>query len=94
MYKFDLKSGYHHIDIHEHHKLFLGFSWQFGNTTGYFTFSVLPFGLCSSGHIFTKVVRLLVEYWRSLGFPIVIYLDDGLRTGENYELCEKNVRSS
>ena len=89
MYKFDLKSGYHHIDIHEHHQHFLGFSWQFGNKTRYFTFSVLPFGLCSSGNIFTKVVRVLVKYWRSLGFPIVIYLDDGLGTAENYELCEK-----
>ena len=69
--------------------IFLGFSWQFGNKTRYFTFSVLPFGLCSSGHIFTKVVRVLVKYWRSLGFPIVIYLDDGLGTAENYELCEK-----
>ena len=58
-------------------------------TTRYFTFSVLPFGLCSSGHIFTKVVRVLVKYWRSLGFPIVIYLNDGLGTAENYELCEK-----
>jgi hypothetical protein len=44
---------------------------------------------CSSGHIFTKVVRVLVKYWRSLGFPIVIYLDDGLGTAENYELREK-----
>jgi hypothetical protein len=31
MYKFDLKSGYHHIDIHEHHQLFFRFFmavWQ------------------------------------------------------------------
>jgi hypothetical protein len=55
MYKFDLKSGYHHIDIHEHHQHFFGFSWQFGNKTRYFTFSVLPFGLCSRGHIFTFI---------------------------------------
>jgi len=72
---------------------FLGFSRQFGNRTRCFTFSVLPFGLCSSGHIFTKV-RVLVKYWRSLGFPIVVYLDDGWGTAEKYELCEKNVRSS
>ena len=68
---------------------FQDFHGRFGNKTRYFTFSVLPFGLCSSRHIFTKVVRVLVKYWRSLGFPIVIYLDDGLGTTENYELCEK-----
>lgn len=27
MYKFDLKSGYHHIDIHEQHQNILGLSW-------------------------------------------------------------------
>jgi hypothetical protein len=74
MYKFDLKSGYHHIDIHEHHPHFLGFYWQFGNKTKYFTFSVLPFGLCSSGHIFTKVVRVLVKYWKSFFAAELIFI--------------------
>jgi hypothetical protein len=39
--------------------------------------------------IFHTQNYVLVKYWRSLGFPIVIYLDDGLGTAENYELGEK-----
>ena len=30
MYKFDLKSGYHHIDICQPHQQFLGFQWALG----------------------------------------------------------------
>ena len=77
MIKFDLKSGYHHIDIHPDFHKFLGFSWKFGDKTKYFEFNVLPFGLSSAGHIFTKVVRVLVKYWRSRGIPVIVYLDDG-----------------
>ncbi|XP_063416210.1 uncharacterized protein LOC134697851 [Mytilus trossulus] len=86
-FKFDLKSGYHHIEIHPDHQKYLGFSWQYGDTVRYFTFSVLPFGLSSAGHIFTKTVRVLVKYWRSLGFPMVVYLDDGMGTAENFDTC-------
>ena len=28
MFKFDIKQGYHHINIFEPHQKFLGFSWQ------------------------------------------------------------------
>ena len=31
MFTFDLKSGYHHVDINEEHQKFLGFSWKFGD---------------------------------------------------------------
>ena len=46
LFKFDLKSGYHHIEIFPDHRKFLAFAWDFG--TGifrYFQFCVLPFGL-------------------------------------------------
>lgn len=42
---FDIKSGYHHIDIFESDQEFLGFSWVFEIVTKYFKFTVLPFGL-------------------------------------------------
>ena len=42
--KFDLKSGYHHIDIHEDFQKYLGFAWTFSDgTTKYLQYSVLPF---------------------------------------------------
>ena len=43
-YKFDLKSGYHHIDICQPHHQFLCFQWALGGTRSrYFCFTVLPF---------------------------------------------------
>ena len=77
MVKYDLTSGYHHINIHPDFFTYLGFSWKFNNVTKFFVFTVLPFGLCSSGYIFTKTLRPLVTYWRSQGIKIVLYLDDG-----------------
>ena len=85
MFSFDLKSGYHHIAIHKDFHSYLGFSWQFGNEVKYFQFTVLPFGLATAGHIFTKTVRCIVKYWRSLGLKIVVYLDDGLCFSDNFE---------
>jgi hypothetical protein len=75
---FDLKSGYHHIDIHEAYQQFLSFFWK----EKFYTYSCCPFGLASSGLIFSKVVRELVKIWRSKGFPIVMYLDDGIVVGK------------
>ena len=58
--RFDLTSGYHHIDIHPEHQQFLGFHWVFnGNVHRHFCFTVLPFGLASAGYVFTKMLRPL-----------------------------------
>ena len=35
MFTFDLKSGYHHVDIHEAYQKYLGFSWKFGDVVKY-----------------------------------------------------------
>ena len=77
MVKFDLKSGYFHLDVHEDFHQYLGFSWNFKNITKYYVFTVLPFGLSIAGSVFTKVLRPLVKRWRSFGFQIILYLDDG-----------------
>ena len=46
MYKFDLKSGYHHIDICQPDQQFLGFQWALGGAKNrYFCVSVLLFYL-------------------------------------------------
>ena len=62
MFKFDIKQGYHHIDIYKPHQ-----KWEIeggGCETCYFVFTVLPFGLTSALLIFTKVMRCLVKHWR------------------------------
>ena len=77
--KFDLKSGYHHLDIFPEHQPYLGFSW--GMPT------LLPFGLSSAPYIFTKLFRPLVKHWRSQGIHSVVYLDDGLDVERSEALC-------
>ena len=74
MFSFDLKSGYHHVDIADIHTKYLGFSWA----GKYYVFTVFPFGLASACYIFTKLLRPLTQYWRSKGLRILIYLDDGI----------------
>jgi len=56
LFKFDLKSRYHHVEIFKDHRKFLTFSWDFGmGVDRYFHFCVLPPGLSSAPYIFTKI---------------------------------------
>ena len=89
LFKFDLKNGYHHIDIFEPHQKFLGFSWIFKGNIKFFVFTVLPFGLTSATFIFTKVVRPLVKYWRLNSVKITCFLDDGIGIEYNYEEAKR-----
>lgn len=85
MFSFDLKSGYHHVDIFPEHRQYLSFSWTFSSgITRYFQFSVLPFGISSAPYLFTKLLKPLVKKWRSEGKSIVVFLDDGLGAALNY----------
>ena len=56
MFSFDLKSGYHHVEILEGHQTYLGFSWKHSNSNQvkFYVFTVLPFGLSSASHVCTK----------------------------------------
>lgn len=48
---------------------------------------MLPFGLSLAGHVFTKIVKLLVKHLRSRGIPVIVYLDDGWVCDE-FEKCK------
>ena len=78
LFKFDLKLGYHHVDIYPKHQKYLGFQWDIGGVTGYYVFAVLPFWLSTACYIFTKLMRPLVRYWRGRGLKAIVYLDDGI----------------
>ena len=89
MTKFDLKSGYHHLDIFSEHRKYLGFGWTFKDgVQRFFQFNVLPFGLATAQYIFTKLLRPLVKLWKSRGFHCVVYLNDGLYIEETYNIAE------
>lgn len=76
-FKFDYKSGYHHVDILPNHQKFLGFSWTLAGVKKWFAFTVLPFGLASAPYVFSKIQKALVKHWREQGIRIFTYLDDG-----------------
>ena len=83
LFKFYLKSGFHHIEIFPGHSCkYLAFAWDFGiGKFRYFQFCVPPFGLSFAPFIFTKILKRLQKSWRSRGIPIAICLDNGLGGG-------------
>ena len=94
LYGFDLKAGYHHVDMHPSQHCLLGFAYP--DHTGkhrFFTFKVLPFGLSSAGFIFTKVLRVLIRHWRAQMIRVVTFFDDGLGTAQSIQegLLHSNI---
>lgn len=85
MFAFDLKSGYHHIEVVQHHRKYLGFAWG----QKYSTFSVLPFGLSSAPYAFTKLMCPLVHLWRSKGLRAILYLDNGICAIDSKKAADK-----
>ena len=57
MFKFDLKSGYHHIDILQDHQTFLGFSWVVNGVRKFF---VSQYSLLGSPQLLIFSLRLFV----------------------------------
>jgi hypothetical protein len=47
---FDLKQGYHHVDIHPAYQTYMGFAWR----DQYFVYTSCPFGISSGGLVFSK----------------------------------------
>ena len=88
-FKFDIKSGYHHINILEAHQKYLAFAWDFEGVTKYFVFTALVFGLASAPFVFTKVVKVLIKYWRASGIRIFGYVDDVFGGGHTFKETEQ-----
>ena len=63
LFSFDIKSGYHHVDIFPPDQEFLGFSWSKDGVIQFYKFTVLPFGISTWPYTFTKVLRPLIRYW-------------------------------
>ena len=87
LFSFDIKSGYHHIDIIPPDQGFLGFSWSKDRFIRFYKFTVLPFGISTGPYIFKKVPRPSVRYWRLQAIRIVVYLDDGLGVSPTFPVC-------
>ena len=66
MFSFDLKSGYHHVEISQDYQTYLGFSWKASDSGDeiFYVFTVLPFGLSTAPYVFTKLLKPLEKHWR------------------------------
>ena len=89
---FDLKSSYHHVDIHEDSWPYLGFSWGSGITRRWFMFRILPFDLSTACYVFTKLLHPLVRRWRSRGLRCIVYIDDGIYAAESRDQCVEGTK--
>lgn len=87
MASIDLEDAYYAVSIHKESRKYLRF--QFLDKT--FEFVCLPFGLCTSPYIFTKILKPVVKSLRSKGFLSTIYLDDILCIDDSIEKCRDNV---
>ena len=89
MFSFDLESGYHHVEIFEGHQAYLGFSLKHSNSNlvKFYVFTVLPFGLSSALHAFTKILKPLEKHWRHQGICVAVFLDEGWGIEKDSQVC-------
>ena len=89
MFSFDLKNGYHHVEIFEGHQTDLGFSWKHSssNQVKFYVFTVLPFGLSSAPHVFTKILKPLEKHWRHQDICVAVFLDEGWGIEKDSQVC-------
>ena len=88
MTKVDISDAYPHLLVPTHLRHLFRFIWQ-GTV---FQYRSLCFGLSSAPRIFTKVMKPVIEWIRSMGIRCVIYLDDILLLASSAEEARKNTQ--
>ena len=86
----DLKDAYYSVKIHPEFTKFFRFFFH-GEL---YEFLALPQGYRDSPRIFTKILKPILSHLRSLGFEIVMYIDDSLLLGDNEEECHLAVSNA
>lgn len=92
----DLKEAYLLVPISESDRKYLRFNFKAPNSRNLCTyqFTAMPYGLSAAPRVFTKIMKEVIAYLRKQGHKSVIYLDDVLCIGNNYEECVINVRET
>lgn len=85
----DLKDAYYLVPVKKNHRKFLRFYFE----KKVYQFNCLPFGLCTSPYIFTKIMKPIVNHLR-LAILCIIYLDDILIVENLLEKCKTNVEKA
>ena len=89
MVRLDLKDAYLTVPVHKSDRKYLRFMWK-GKV---FEFTSLPFGLAPAPFVFTKLLRPVAAFLRSMGIRIMIYLDDILVMAPSPEDAESGTSS-
>ena len=87
MASIDLKDACYSVPICQDHQNFLKFSWK----GTYYTFTAFPNGLALCPQKFTKLLKPVYAYLRSLGNVSVAYIDDSYLQGDTNEECLQNT---
>lgn len=82
----DLKDAYFLVPVDNDDKKYLRFYFK----NNIYEFNCLCFGLCTAPLTFTKLLKPVISYLRSVGFKSVIYLDDIICIGESFNECVEN----
>lgn len=86
----DLEGAYSLIRVRKSCRNYLKFRFK----DQFYQFTCLPIGLCSSLYSFTKIMKPVVNKLRSQGFLSVVYFDDFLCIGNNYEASRANMQNT
>lgn len=90
MASLDLSDAFYLIPISKTCRKFLRF--EFLGTL--YQITCLPFGLCTSPFIFTKVMKPVMALLRSQQLTSVIYLGDILCIEDSFDKCYQNVEKT
>ena len=88
-YYFDLKSAFHHVNIIDKHRKYLGLKVFLDGKERVFQFRAMPFGYRDASRILTKLLRTPLTRWRSQSCPVFIHIDDGLGFRETKEEAQE-----
>lgn len=83
----DLKDAYFLVPVNNAYKKYLRFKFN----KKLYQFTCLPFGLCTSPYICTKIMKPVMNELRQEGCMSIIYLDDILCIGNIFKACQNNV---
>ena len=83
----DLKDAFLMYSVHPEFYCFLCFDWEGVR----YCFTSMPFGLTSAPRIFTKVLKVVLVYFRSRGLRVTAWFDDLLIIADSVNLLLEHL---